>query len=187
MINKNIKKIYIDFDNVCVNSIKAIVSLYNEDFSAYKKFHNVYWWHINTWKFEECNCAKTKQINTYFNQPRFFERVDFMPGAQEVITELSEYYKPVIVSMGFSPNLKLKKEWLNENLPGIKYSLVNLKKHSDKSHIDMSDGILFDDSTKNLFTSNAIENICFGDLSSWNQEWKGRRCMNWTDVRNYLF
>ena len=61
-----------------------------------------------------------------------------------------------------------------------------MKKHNDKSHIDMSDSIFIDDSYKNLATSNAKEKICFGDKYSWNEQWEGKRLLNWMEVRDYL-
>ena len=49
----------------------------------------------------------------------------------------------------------------------------------------MSDGIYVDDNMKNLNT-NAIENICFGDLYEWNKCWDGKRCFNWTELEKYI-
>ena len=109
-----------------------------------------------------------------------------MPWAYEVIEELRKEYNIKIVSHGYSPNLLQKEKWVNDCLPGIEFIGVNWKTHSDKSHIDMSDGIFFDDSAKNLITSNAKETICFGDIYSWNDWWEGKRINNWIDVHEYL-
>ena len=68
---KDFDTIFIDFDNVVVNSIKAIVDIYNEDFQYYKNFRRINWWDINSYGFSECNCATTEYLNTYFNQKRF--------------------------------------------------------------------------------------------------------------------
>ena len=57
-------KIYCDYDSTIVNTIKAIVDLYNEDFKYYKKFEYIHWTDIRTWDFLECNCAKPEYINT---------------------------------------------------------------------------------------------------------------------------
>lgn len=61
-----------------------------------------------------------------------------------------------------------------------------MKKYKDKSHIDMSDGILIDDPVRMLETSNAQEKYCFGDIYSWNKDWAGKRLMNWTDIAHLL-
>lgn len=71
-------------------------------------------------------------------------------------------------------------------MPYCDFIGVNLKQYTDKSHIDMQDGIFIDDSYNNLITSNAMFNICFGDKYVWNKNWKGVRCNNWHDVRDFF-
>lgn len=185
-MKKEFNTVYLDFDGVICDTIRAIVDLYNEDFQYYKKFKKINDYDINTWDFKECTCGSSEYINTYFNQPRFFRTLRFMPWAYEVIEELRKEYNIKIVSHGYSPNLLQKEKWVNDCLPGIEFIGVNWKTHSDKSHIDMSDGIFFDDSAKNLITSNAKETICFGDIYSWNDWWEGKRINNWIDVHEYL-
>ena len=102
------------------------------------------------------------------------------------INELSEYYTIKIVSHGYSPNLKQKEKWIEKKFPDVEFIGVNLKEHSDKSHIDMSDGLFIDDSAINLVTSNAKETICFGRTYSWNKDWTGKRLQNWAEIRQYL-
>ena len=180
------KTIYLDFDNTIVNTTEAICTLYNEDFCYYKKFKPVSWYDIETWCFKECSCATKEYINTYFNQPRFFEKVQFIYYAKETIEKLAQEYNIKIVSMGYKPNLRLKKEWIKKNLPGIDFIGVNLKKHKDKCHIDMSNGVLIDDNVNMLITSNAQGKICFGETYKWNEEWTGIRAINWVDVGKQL-
>ena len=159
--------------------------MYNEDFKRYKKFHYVHWTDINTWDFLECNCAKPEYINMYFNQERFFNRLEYMDNAKEVLDRLKDKYEIVIVSMGYSPNLSLKADWIEENLPYAKFMGINFKHKTDKKDIDMSDGILIDDKSSNLNT-NAKELICFGDRYEWNEDWKGKRCYNWIELEKYI-
>lgn len=183
---KNIDTIFTDFDGVVVDTVACITSLYNEDFMYYKNFVPVNWWEVNTWDFQECNCANKEYINTYFNQPRFFKRLEFMPGTREAIYKLMERYKVKIVTHGFSPNLRLKEEWCKKNLPNIEVIGVNLKEYKDKSCVDMRNGFFLDDNSKNVQTCNAIDRAVFGDVYSWNEDWIGRRLWNWTDVERYL-
>lgn len=182
----NKPKIYCDYDSTICNSIKAIVDLYDEDFKYYKKFEYIHWTDIRTWDFLECNCAKPEYINTYFNQQRFFDKVEFMDNAEEVLKRLSRKYEIVIVSLGFSPNLKGKTYWINEHMPYAKFIGVNMKKYKNKNHIDMSDGLLYiDDKSCNLNT-NAKHQLCFGDIYDWNEDWEGKRCFNWYEVEKYI-
>ena len=172
-------------DGCIVNTIKAIVDLYNEDFQYYKKFKYIDWTEVNTWDFAECNCASTEYINTYFNQQRFFDKLEFMDWAYTVISSFRDIYQvPItIVSSGYSPNLKAKELWIKKNLSFCDFIGVNLKKYNDKSHVKMGKGSVFmDDSANNLITSNAEYKICFGDQYPWNEDWKGIRCANWIDV-----
>lgn len=180
------KVLYLDFDGVIVNTIKTIVSLYNEDFSYYKDYKPVNWWKVKTYDFEECDCANHEIIKQYFNQPRFFNRLEYMPWAERVITELSEEYDIKVISAGYSPNLKGKFDWLAKHLPFTSFTGIDMKSHSDKSHIDMSNGIFIDDQTNNLISCNASEKICFGEIYPWNQDWTGTRLSNWQDVKKYL-
>ena len=179
-------KIFLDYDGCIVNTIKCICSLYNEDFQYYKNFIHINWWEVNTWSFTECNCATPEYINTYFNQQRFFDRIEYMDWAEKILDILKEDFEITIVSSGYSPNLIAKEKWVKEHLPYCIFIGVNLKEYKDKSHIDMSDSIFIDDSVNNLETSNAAIKICFGDEYPWNNKWKGIRCANWHEVENYI-
>ena len=175
-------KLYLDFDGCLVNSIDAIVSLYNDDFQAYPDYHHIKSSDIHTWNFEECNCGSPEIFNTYFNTPRFFEHLRFMEHADTFIWLLSYQFDFVIVSCGNSPNLKLTQQWINNKLKlyindtkmlnqgKVDFIGVNFKDHNDKSHIDMSDGIFVEDTYDNLVTSNAKYKIIFGEQYPWNIE-----------------
>lgn len=179
------KKLYIDFDNTISDTNAAICSLYNEDFQYYKKFKEVKSHEINTWGFLECNCATPEYINYYFNQPRFFERLQFMPNAKEVIEKLKEEYDVEILTLGYNPNCIGKQLWASKHLPNTKMTCINLKEYKDKSHIDGTNAILLDDKSSNLHTFSG-EKVLFGDLYSWNKDWNGIRLYNWIDVENYF-
>lgn len=161
--------------------------MYDEDFNRYKKYRRIDWTDIDTWEFKELECAKREYINTYFNQERLFNRLEFIDNAFEVLIELyKEGYDLTICTLGFSPNLSLKKDWCDKHLPFIKQEFINLKEHKDKSHIDMSNAFFIDDNSKLLNNSNARTKICFGDVAGWNRDWQGLRCHNWHDVKRIL-
>lgn len=142
---------------------------------------------MKTFEFKELNCATKDYILSYFGQPRFFDLVEYMDNAYEVLSDLiKDEYEICVVSMGTSQNLLGKEIWLKNNLPDVKFIGCNLDTYKDKSHIDMYDGILIDDEKRYLDNNNAIIKICFGDEYEWNQEWSGIRCYNWYDVKRYL-
>lgn len=180
-------KIYLDFDGVLADTVECIVSLYNEDFKYFPNFKKIEPEDIDTWCFDELNCADYKYIDTYFNLPRFFDRLRLMSGA-DLLLDICKKYEIVIVSMGNTPNLIQKEIWLNKYFGNVISGmiLVDFKDYKDKSHIDMSDGILIDDSANNLITSNAAKKICFGAKHQWNKEWTGQRVKDWSELYEVL-
>lgn len=112
-----------------------------------------------------------------------------MYNAKEVLDKLSNIYNIVIVSMGYSPNLKAKQLWLKQNVPYAEFIGVNFKEYPDKAHINMSNGLAYvEDSSKNLDTSNCPNKILFGDEYEWNIDGNGRyrRCYNWYELEKCL-
>lgn len=177
--------IYVDFDGTIVDTVGAIVSLYNKDFHYYSKYKHVKPEDINSWDFAECNCASKEYINTYFNQDRFFKELLFMPDAYNALRKLKLLgHRIIVVSMGYSPNLRLKKKWISYHLDDVasEFIPVNFKEYPDKSHIDMSDGIFIDDSYMNLATSNAKTCVLYGERKSWNERWQGIHYTDWWDI-----
>lgn len=184
----NKRTVFLDYDGVIVNTISAITSLYNKDFVAYDGFEPKDWEKIRTWEFTELNCATPEYIDEYFNQPRFFEEVEYMPFAKLVLSKICEFCEITVVSSGNTPNLRLKEEWVKQNMPYASFIGVNMKQYSDKSHIDMGfvNSVFIDDLSENLRKSNASMKICFGGIYPWNSDWDGMRCLSWMDVLDYL-
>lgn len=184
-----------------VDTISSICNIYNEDFKAYPGFQKINPKQIQTWNFEECNCASSDVLDMYFNTPRFFENLQFMEHADTILWLLSYQFNFTIVSHGNTPNLTLKNEWIIKNFKHlignskmmnnayVNFIGVNFKDHSDKSHVDMSGSIFVDDSYKNLLTSTASYKIVFGEVFPWNEEnekasgeYKYVRCKNWIEL-----
>lgn len=184
----NKRTLFLDFDGVIANSILAIVKLYNEDFSEYDGFRKVDWSEIKTWNFNELTLADRKYIDCYFNQPRFFQTVEFMPFAKLALEKISQYYDITIVSNGNTPNLRLKEQWCHDNMLYAEFIGIDLGKFPNKSHINMNyvDSVFIDDLSENLRRSNAVTKICFGDIYTWNEDWDGIRCESWHEVLKYL-
>lgn len=184
-MNKSDIEIYMDFDMVIVNTIDAIVKLYNEDFSFYEGFRTICSEQIKTYDFKELTCAKKEQIDTYFNTPRFFEELWFIKNAEQSINELNKYFSVSIVTLGNQPNLALKEAWIYWYWQNITFIGVDIRSHQDKSSVNMADGIFVDDKLSNLETSNARYKILFGDEYEWNRDYdpqKVYRCHDWDEV-----
>ena len=76
-----------------------------------------------------------------------------MDNAKEVLDRLKEKYEIIIISMGACPNLFGKEIWIKDNLPSTKFIGIDMKKHKDKSHVDMSGAVLIDDEKRYLDSS----------------------------------
>lgn len=182
----DIKTLYIDMDGVAINTIEAIVRMYDDDFSTYTDYKKIPWTEINTWDFTELRCASSEYINMYFNQKRFFDFVQPMDNFDEIVNRLKDKFSIKLCSMGYTPNLRRKELYVHEHYPFAEFMGVNFKNFPDKSHIDMSDGVIIDDSLSNLQHSNAQLKILFGEDYPWNKGWTGLRCYNWYDVERSL-
>lgn len=176
------QKLYVDYDGTIANTIQAIVRMYDQEFSKHPNYHQVDWSEIESWDFDELDVASREHIDKYFETEKFFQLVEFMPYADFILDKLKDFYQVCIVSMGNGDNLLLKKQWCRERLPYAEFIGLDFSEHSDKAHIDMSDGIFVDDVSVNLDTSNAQKKICFGMKYPWNENWTGDRATNWFNL-----
>ena len=191
----NRSKLFLDFDNTIVDTIAAVVSLYNEDYSSHDGFAPINPKDVTSWEFKECNLATYGEIDKYFGDERFFQRIKLYPGARQALRSLSHMYDITIVSHGYAKNLKLKEKWVKDKLfkeifdssCNAEFIGVDWKEYSDKSHVDMSDSIFVDDSIKNLETSNAKYKILYGEYMDWNNmNNKFIRCKNWKNLTKQI-
>lgn len=188
-------KLFLDFDNTIVDTIAAVVSLYNEDYASHEGFVQVDPKDVTSWEFTECNLATYEEIDKYFGDKRFFQRVKLYPSAGQVLRSLSHRYDITIVSHGYASNLKLKEEWVKDKLfkeifdnsCNAEFIGVDWETHNDKSHVDMSNSIFVDDSIRNLETSSAKYKILYGEYMDWNNtNIEFIRCKNWLDLNNQI-
>lgn len=183
------RKIYCDFDNTIINATKIITDIYNSEFQFHPKFKPAKWYLVDKYDFsDQCPLLKKEMLMNYFDSEKFFDNIEYMENAYEILLKLSDKFDIFIISLGNERNLELKDNWIKENIPFIKgFIPCNFNKTDDKSHIDMSDGgILIDDCSKNLFTSSASLNILYGDSYSWNNDWDGIHKWNWYEVYDFL-
>ena len=188
-------KLFLDFDNTIVDTIAAVVSLYNEDYASHEDFVQVDPKDVTSWEFIECNLATYEEIDRYFGDERFFQRVKLYPSTGQVLRSLSHRYDITIVSHGYVNNLKLKEEWVKDKLfkeifdnsCNAEFIGVDWETHNDKSHVDMSNSIFVDDSIRNLETSSAKYKILYGEYMDWNNtNIEFIRCKNWLDLNNQI-
>ena len=171
-------KLFLDFDNVIVQSTKAFCSVYNEIYRYCDEFKQADWRKVNKWNFTD-QCPLVKNVEDIFADKRFFDRLDFVDkNMKNTLIQLNDIFEIIIVSIGTYFNIALKSIWTHNNLSFIKDSIFIINKgcKMDKSIVKMNeDDILVDDHQDNLFTSSAGTKICFADLGrkEWNKKWDG--------------
>lgn len=165
-------KIYLDMDEVVINSIETVVKILNKKYGTNAKKED-----ITTWNFSNVFHNETDEsIEKIFNSPQFFEMVKFKDGAKEFM--MNNQANITIVTKGSELNLVQKGEWLEKNgLGDIKF--IGLPLNKSKGCINMSGGIFIDDVSKNLLESNANIKILFENnpynICEWNKDWEELR------------
>jgi len=176
----NKETIILDFDCTIVDSISAYCKVYNEIFNANANPNKITSWGMS----EQCPLGDVEKI---FASSLFFDYLEFMKDANEVIKNLCNKYNVIICSIGTPNNISNKSLWIKSNMPYIKdcIFIVNDGGKMDKSCIDMRNIKAFiDDNFENLMSSNCdSENkYCFGKVYDFNQNWSGDRLSNWKDI-----
>ena len=167
------KKIFIDFDNVIVNSTYVVTKILNKKYNK-----NVEWEDVRSYdfsdKFPETNKNEILEI---FNSDEFFTlaKQSICFNSKKVIEKFSKDFDVSILTIGTPMNIKLKIDFLKENFPFIsKYIMIlmdNVK--MDKSIINMiKEDTIIDDVYSNIESSSAGNRILFsygGIQTEWNE------------------
>ena len=179
------QKLYLDFDGVIVDTIKAVCDVYNERWNTFPDYK--YANHKMAWRWDMTDIIPSlngEQITRIFESDKFFQKLDFMEGAENALRLLSGEYDITIVSVGSMLNISKKAEWIKQHLPFIKKVILifNDGNDADKSMVDMSSGIFIDDHQENLWSANSMEQYVFGDIYDYNKSYHGFRLANWDAV-----
>lgn len=179
------QRIFLDFDGTLVNSRKAYFSAYEKLYSCHREYVHPNWDDGSNWNLRSmCPLAK----EDLFEHDLFYYDLELEKDAYKYAEMISKKYDIIICSIGTYVNISKKAVWIKNRLPFIdKVILINnAHNHMDKSIIDMKGGIIIDDVSNNLITSNADMKLCYGDTYAWNDNWTGERCRTWEDVYNSL-
>lgn len=182
-------KLFVDFDGVIVNAIKAYCETYNHYYKDIPGFRPADHELVDNWNLsEQCPLAQNN-VENIFGDSYFFEVVEFMDYAYKSLLALSKLYDIHIVTIGNTDNLAFKNRWIESNLPFIDNVILirNEGVKMNKSMINMEDGIFIDDVKDNLDSTNAKIKICFGEIYDWNKGWDGARYYGWGSLLNSLY
>jgi len=182
-------KLFIDFDEVLADSIKAVLQILNKKYNR-----NVTESEVLSWNFVNVFPETDgEEISRIFDEPEFWDYVTFKSGAKafmEFAFQCPLISDITIVSVGRKNNLIYKEEFI-KNVWGDKVKFVGVFSHecvSDKSSVDMRGGLFVDDNQNNLFSSNADIKILFQNTpnAEWNNKWQGDHVTNFTDLMFYI-
>lgn len=179
------RNLFLDFDGVPANSLKAYCDYYRKYYGG-----NPDWTQIKVYDAQDqCPDVPIEQVKHIFARKDFFKVLQFMPYAYEVLQKLSNKYNEILCSIGTYENISNKSLWVKKNMPFIKkaYFIYDENCELDKSAIDMSGGIIVDDCAANLESSNAEIKILFDNQFEWNKGYKfDFHTYDWLELYDYL-
>ena len=190
--NRTKPKLFLDFDECLVSTMKAFCTTYNQKYGIRKGFVTANYRKVKEYDFsDQCTLLKRKdQVHDIFDSKDFFFNLELKKDSLELLNKYREVFDYHIVTIGTPQNLSYKALWIKENLPLISNIalLSNSSNKMDKSLIDMGekDGVrnmFIDDHQDNLFSSNADYKVCISTYGkkNWNKDWDGISVNNWKE------
>lgn len=159
-------KLFIDFDNTIANSSEVIVDMLNEHFGKNENFEKLRKYDFSD-LFPECSYW---DIEKFFNSDEMFERLKIFPNMTETVDTFKDFFDEIsIVTIGTKDNLENKKRFLKENNLELTFYGIENNGRSDKSSVDMHNGVFIDDHIGCLHSSNAKIKILMKNVE--NGEW----------------
>lgn len=159
-------KLFIDFDNTIANSSEVIVDMLNEHFDKNENFEKLRKYDFSD-LFPECSYW---DIEKFFNSDEMFERLKIFPNMIETVDAFKDFFDEIsIVTIGTKDNLENKKRFLKENNLELTFYEIENNGRSDKSSVDMHNGVFIDDHIGCLHSSNAKIKILMKNVE--NGEW----------------
>lgn len=165
--------VFADFDDTLVDSLQVDVTMLNERYGT-----NVNKSEVMCWNFRDVfPQLKEDEIEDLFDDPRFFEIIQFKPNAKEFILSIPNAR---IISKGRPKNLELKKQWLYDNgLGDIPFIGIGLE-DSKGDYIEY-DSLLIDDNKGNLESADCKYKVMMktNEFSEWQRNWQGYLIKEW--------
>ena len=180
------KKLILDFDNTIVDTTRAMIKAMNpyikdvdkkvpEDSLSY------------CWSFADI-FPKThlRYVDILFNSQHLFENMKLFPNVFNVLKDLHEKGVQIyICSIGSYKNIKLKLDYLHEQLPFV--DVIPIAQNNivmNKAIINMQNSVFMDDNCNCLNSSNADVKILYKHdnfTTEKNKIWNGYTSTSWED------
>lgn len=159
--------LYVDFDNTIVNSSEVIVKMLNEQFGENKDYRK-----LRKYDFRDLfpNCSYW-DIEKYFESDKMFEQLELYPESYNTLNSFKDKFENItIVTIGTEDNIEKKRKFIKDKF-SFNINLIDIENHgrSNKSSVDMRDGVFIDDHVDCLHSSNAKIKILI--KTNENAEW----------------
>ena len=166
---------FCDIDGLVIDSLSTLCNIYN----ARNPDKNVTPSDIKTWNCAEAFIGYTSDdIESMFSSDEFWEVVRVYSGIYNILYRLhrTDKFNVIFTSIGSSENIANKTKFLKREFPFVENHILLVKNAGcfpGKQIVDMSNGIIADDSQTNLSTSNAKYKVMvkFDGDKQWNSEW----------------
>jgi 5'(3')-deoxyribonucleotidase len=164
-------KLFLDFDNVIVNSDKIIYEMYKKFYGHLMEDYRGAYCRSLSWDyskdfpllFDKNPEAGAEIIKTFYDMDEFFERITITDEDIEALKELNNHLDTYICTLGTQKNISKKLKWIDDNIPFMKNTIglqLNPFEHGKES-VNMTSSIFVDDKKTNLISSNASEKLLY--------------------------
>ena len=180
------KKLILDFDNTICNTTKAMIRSMNpyikDSLKKVDENSPSYYWSFKD-LFPETHL---RYIDILFNSELLFSNMILYPNVYNVLEDLHNKGVQIYVcTIGSYKNIKLKLDWLHENLPFV--DVIPIAQNDivmNKAIINMENSVFMDDNCSCLNSSNADVKIVYrhdGFTTEKNRVWNGFVATSWED------
>ena len=180
------RKLVLDFDNTICNTTKAMIRSMNpyikDSLKKVDENSPSYYWSFKD-LFPETHL---RYIDILFNSELLFSNMILYPNVYNVLEDLHNKGVQIYVcTIGSYKNIKLKLDWLHENLPFV--DVIPIAQNDivmNKAIINMENSVFMDDNCSCLNSSNADVKIVYrhdGFTTEKNRVWNGFVATSWED------
>lgn len=186
MKNSN-RVLIVDFDNTLVNSSETILRMLY--WKNRHKTNNTFGYNPNILKWDFTPYAKTEEDTNFckaqFNNQRFYDELEPMKGALEVLRELHKNYRIVICSNRNVENIEMFVTTVRNLFGDVVDDIIPIIDSFDKSIIKAD--IRIDDKIECMMNDYSSFNILFGDYGynkNCDEDDFDCRVFSWNEVLN---
>lgn len=142
-----LKKIYIDMDDVIINTSETLIKHYCRQTGINKNFKD-----LKDFNFKSIDRKiDKKKLFEYSETDDFWNEVEINPSFLNFYNKHCYDYEWFIVTKGSDITLRKKLDFLHNKLDDVmSLNFIGLLLDEDKSKVNMKDGIQIDDEYKNL-------------------------------------